>query len=84
MVPDLKQALAALDAGRIEDARRLCQKLGKVPELAEATLFLEGLIANKRGRHAEAVKLLDPGGKNDAALGAAAQRPGRILRGSRF
>jgi hypothetical protein len=59
MAPDLKPALAALDAGRIQEASRLCQELGNAPELAEAALFLQGLIANKRGRHAEAVRLLD-------------------------
>jgi Flp pilus assembly protein TadD len=59
MTPELKQAMAALDAGRIEDARRLCEKMKGVPATADEALFLEGLIAFRLGRHAEAVALLE-------------------------
>lgn len=83
MVPDLKQALAALDAERIEEAAQLCQKLRNVPELAEEALFLRGLIANKRGRHAEAVQLLERAAKTmppsvrlHSALGVSCQAAG--------
>lgn len=63
MASELKQALAALDAGKIQDARQLCQKLGRIPARAEEALLLRGLIANKTGRHAEAVQLLDRAAK---------------------
>ena len=59
MAPELKQAITALDAGRIEDARRLCEKMKGGKETADEALFLEGLIAFRLGRHTEAVTLLE-------------------------
>ena len=83
MAPEFNQAIAALDAGRIEDARRLCLKMKAVPGTADEALFLEGLIANRLGRHAEAVALLEraaqimpPSVRLHSALGLACQAAG--------
>ena len=80
---NLKRAFEAVNAGRIVEARGLCQKLIKVPELAGEVLFLQGLIAGKIGRHAEAVRLLDRAAKTMppsvrllSALGLACQAAG--------
>lgn len=88
MAPELKQAFAALDAGQIDEVRRLCHhKLRNVPELAEQVLLLHGLIANRSGRHAEALPLLERAAKTlppsvrlFSALGLACQATGHQAR----
>jgi Tfp pilus assembly protein PilF len=88
---ELRQAFDAFEDGHLEVAIQLCNTLLASPETSGELYFLLGLIANKRGHHAESVEWLGraaqtmpPSLRLWSALGGAWQAAGDLPRAGEY